>query len=344
MKTSRILFLISRTHGLMAHLLKTQDYIRLLETRDLRGMVDFLSAMDYSSELSLVPTSEITALKLERVFYEKLSKRWYSLLAMSSGKIRELLEAHNARLEIENLKKLIRAVHGKESITADVLIDVPRKYQNLNFRALSAAKSMIEIVDLLKETPYKDAGQWLGEYETYNNPLILEAQLDKVYYMNLWTKANKKADGYKIRELIGTEADLRNLQLIVSAKYTKLEPRLIRRMIVDLGHRLQRSVTSRLANVDLQGIPGTVLWPSYSELMRRAVELVNEDRLVEMETLLSLYTYSYVEKMAVRNPNSLVYVFSYLSLYSREAKNLTTLAIGKQTKIGRESLRSLVLF
>jgi len=225
-----------------------------------------------------------------------------------------------------------------------VLIDVPRKYQNVNFRALSAAKSMIEIVDLLKETPYKDVGQWLGEYETYNSPLILEAQLDKVYYMNLWTKANKKTDRDKIRELIGTEADLRNLQLVLSAKYTKLDPRLIQRMTIDLRHRLQRSVTSRLANVDLQGISSTVLWSSYSELMRKAVELVNEDRLVEMETLLSRYMYSYVEKMAVRNPNGLVYVFSYLSLCSREAKSLTTLAIGKQTKINRETLRSLVLF
>ena len=342
MKTARILFLIARTHGLMAHLLEKQDYTRLLGTRDMQRMADYLLATDYSGELSLISTSEVTAMQLEGIFYKKLSERWFSLLATSSGKTQDLLEAYDERLEIENLKKVIRAVHGRENPTNELFISVPRKYQHVNLRALSTAKSMTEVADLLKETPYRDFEKWLDEYETYVNPLVLEAQLDKTYYTNLWNKTNKSSDSHKIEDMIGTEIDIRNLQLILAAKIAKLDPQLVRRMTIDLGHRLHRSVITKLASGDLQRIPSTVLWPSYSELMRSAVELVNEGRLVDMENLLSRYTYSYAERVAIKNPNSLAYVFAYQSLCLREARNLTTLAIGKQMNIKQESLRSLL--
>jgi len=342
MKTARILFLIARTHGLMSHLLKTQDYTRLMGTRDMQRMADYLLATDYSRELSLISTSKVTAIQLEGIIYKKLSERWFSLLAMSSGKTRDLLEAYDERLEIENLKKVIRAVHGKENTTTELFISVPRKYQNVNFRALSVAKSMTEVADLLKETPYSDFEKWLAEYETHANSLILEAQLDKTYYTNLWNRTYKNSDRHKIRDIIGTEIDIRNLQVILSAKFVKLDPQLVRRMTIDLGHRLHRSVVTKLASGDLQGVTSTVLWPSYSQLMHSAVELVNEGRLIEVETLLSRYTYTYAESIAIKNPNSLAYVFAYLSLCLREARNLTTLAIGKQMNIKQESLRSLL--
>jgi vacuolar-type H+-ATPase subunit C/Vma6 len=202
---------------------------------------------------------------------------------------------------------------------------------------------MIEVAVLLKETPYSDVGRWFGEYETYNNPLILEAQLDKIYYTDYWIKAHKNPDCDKIRDLIGTEADMRNLQLILSTKYMKLDPRLVQMMAIALGHKLRRSLVKRLATGDVQGISSAVLWPSYSELLRSAVELVNEGRPVEMETLFSRYTYSHVEEIALRNPNTLAYLFSYLSLCLREARNLTTLAIGRQMKLSEKSMRSLLV-
>ena len=123
----------------------------------------------------------------------------------------------------------------------------------------------------------------------------------------------------------------------------KLDPQLVRKMTINFGRRLNPSIVTRLASTELLGIPSTVLWPSYSELMRSAVELVNEGRLVDMETLLSRYIYSNVDRIAVRNPNSLAYVFAYLSLCLREARNLTTLAIGKQMKMAQESLRILLI-
>jgi V/A-type H+-transporting ATPase subunit C len=344
MKTARMLFLISRTHGLRAHLLKTQDLIHLLAVRNLSDVNDHLLKTDYSAELSRVTTIQVNALQLERIFSEKLSNRWYSLVATISGKIRNLLEVHNVRLEIENLKRILRAVHGKQSINEEQLFAIPHKYQNVNLHALMMAKTIPEVIDLLKASSYKDLEGWLDEYERYGNPIILEAQLDKIYYDDFWSALRQTSDSEKIWALIGTQVDLRNVQLSISSKYMKIMPDIVKKMIVNRGYRLSKNATSRLVGSDLQAIPSVLPWPSYSELAHKAVEFIEEGRIFEMESLFSRYLHAYAEKMSIRNPNSLVYVFAYLDLCLREAKNLTTLAIGKQMNVANDRLRSLVSF
>jgi V/A-type H+/Na+-transporting ATPase subunit C len=344
MKTARLLFLISRAHGLHAHLLKTQDLIHLLAARNLGEMNDHLLRTDYSAELSRVTTTQVTALHLEHIFSEKLSNRWYSLVVTSSGKMRDLLEVHNMRLEIENLKRIVRAVHGKQSLTEEQLFTIPHKYQNVNLHALMNAETMPEVTDLLKASNYKDLDGWLDEYERYGNPIILEAQLDKIYYDDFWSALHKTPDSREIWALIGTQVDLRNVQLAISSKYMKIDSSVLQKMIVDKGYRLSKNATSRLVGSDLQGLSGVLSWPSYADLAHKAVELIGEGRIFEMETLFSKYLQSYTEKMSIRNPNNLVYVFSYLDLCLREAKNLTTLAIGKQMNVANEKLRNLVSF
>ncbi len=344
MKTARMLFLISRTHGLRAHLLKAQDLIHLLAARNLGEINDYLLKTDYSTELSRVATIQVNALESERIFSQKLVDRWYSLIATTSGKMRKLLEIYNLRLEIENLKRIMRAVHGKQSIAQEQLFTVPRKYQNVNLNALTMARIMSDVIELLKTSPYKNLERWLDEYERYGNPIILEAQLDKIYYEDFWSALHEIPDSAEIWALIGTQADLGNIRLAISSKYMKLEPDVVIEMTVNRGYRLSKNAIVRLVGSDLQAIPSVLSWPSYSELARKAVELIEEGRISEMETIFSKYLQIYTEKMSIRNANNLVYVFSYLDLCLREAKNLVTLAIGKQMNVANEKLRNLVSF
>jgi V/A-type H+-transporting ATPase subunit C len=342
MKTARILFLIARTHGFQSHLLKTQDTIRLLRTNGLKEMIERLLTTDYSTELTRIAATEPTALQLERMFQVSLSKRWYSMLQITSGHLGELLEVHNSKLEIENLKTIIRAIHGENRITDEQLYSIPRQYQEVNSPALLIANTMSEMVDLLRESPYREIEEHLEEYESSRNPIFLEMYLDNKYYRDLWAEIGKTAYAGEILALIGTEVDMRNLELIVASKYMRLEPRLVRESIIDLRFRLRKATISALISADLQEIPAIRVWQSYAQILQKAVELVNEDKIAEMQTLFSQYLYSYAEETSIRNPNDLVYVFSYLQLCVREARNLTALAIGKQTKLSEEKLKNLL--
>jgi vacuolar-type H+-ATPase subunit C/Vma6 len=212
----------------------------------------------------------------------------------------------------------------------------------VNLAALLAADTIADAVRLLKESPYKDLEERLGQYERYGNPALLETQLDKTYYDDLWAKASETPGSEETRALIGTEVDLRNLQWIVSSKYMKIEPQLIHENLIDLRYRLSKSVISKLIDIDVQGMPPLSVPPPYSELLRKAVELVELGKIVEAENLFSQHLYSHAEKVSVRNPNNLVYVFSYLQLCFRETRNLTMLAIGKQMKMDENRLSSLL--
>jgi vacuolar-type H+-ATPase subunit C/Vma6 len=326
----------------MSHLLDKKDIVRLLGARDLAEMNDLLLTSDYSDDVSRVPLPELTALQLERVFFEKLSKRWYALLPITSGKIRAMLENYNTKLEIGNLKRIIRAVHGKTSIDEEMLISIPREYQTLNFPALKSANNMADVLNLLKESPYKDLETQLDEYEKYGSPTLFETQLDKIYYSELFEKTRGLSDAKKVRDLLGFEADLRNLEFIVSSKYMKLEPRIVSESLIENGYRLRKTTVSSLISASIDEIPLISMRSSYSDLLKEAVDDVQEGKIIEMGNLFSRALYSYVEKLSIRNPNNLVYVFLYLCLCFREAKNLTTLAIGKQMKISEQRLSELL--
>ncbi len=342
MKTARTLFLIARTHGYQSHLLKTRDFVRLLGVRGLKELVEVLLNSDYAPDLSHL-TSEPTSLEMERIFYDKLSKRWYSLLDAAFKKPRRLLEIYDDRFEIENLKRIIRAAHGKDTLTEDQLIKIPRLYQKVNFPALQASNTVPEVVDLLRESPYKDIAGRLEEYERYNNPFLLEAYLDKNYYERIWNEIHRMRDARQVRVFIGLEADLRNLELIISSKYTRLDPSIVRESLIDVRHRLRKTAASRLINANVEEVSSIAVGRSYTDLLQKAVESMDDDKIVDIQGLFSSYLYSHAETTSIMNPNSLVYVFCYLQMCLREARNLTTLAIGKQLKMPEEKISSLLL-
>jgi vacuolar-type H+-ATPase subunit C/Vma6 len=342
MKSSRTIYLIARTHGLRTHLLSPAQFVQLLRLRDIPGMYDFLLKGEYSKELSKIPTREVDAYELEKIFYQKLSQRLFFMLQITSGKTRKALEHYCRKVEVENLKRITRAVHAKEKLSEDRLIPVPRKYQTLNLSALLQIQTIRELIELLRESEYEDLRNAIDLYEEYDNPLVIESEADKIYYELLWKTIEKVTNKEEVRDLIGTEIDLKNLLNIFTLRYMKVEQELLHRITISIHYRLSKNFIQQAANVPYQAIPELLTSTKYRELARKAVELMDKGMMSETENVFSQYLYSYAETAALRNPNNLVYVFAYLELCFREARNLTTLAIGKQLRLEDERIRSLL--
>jgi vacuolar-type H+-ATPase subunit C/Vma6 len=342
MKSSKTIYLIARTHGLQTHLLRSEQFVQLLRLKDISGMYDFLLKSEYARELSKIPAKEVDAYELEKIFYQKLSERLFFILQIASGNTKKALEHYCGRIEIENLKRITRAIHAKEKLSEDVLIAVPRKYQTLNFSALLQIRTIQELIELLKESEYEDLRKAIDPYEKYDNPLVIESEADKIHYELLWKTLQKAIDKDEVRDLIGTEIDLKNLLNVFTLRYMKVEQELLNRITINIHYRLSKNFIQQAASVSYQAIPQLLNSPIYVELARKAVELMNKGMMSETESIFSQYLYSYAETTALRNPNNLVYVFAYLELCFREARNLTTLAIGKQLRLEDEKTRSLL--
>ena len=342
MKSPKTIYLIARTHGLQEHLLKSQQFVQLLRLRDISGVYDFLLKSEYSKEVSKIPVKELDAYKLEKIFYEKLSQRFFFLLQITSGKTKQILEHYCRKIEVENLKRITRAIHAKEKISEDQLIPVPRKYQKINFPALLQSHTIREMIELLRESEYENLRKAIDLYEKYENPRVIEAEADKIYYQFLWKTIEKVINKDEVRDLIGTEIDLKNLLNVFTLKYTKVDQELLQQITINVYYRLSTSLIQQTVSLSYQAIPELLTWPKYVELAKKAVELMDKGMMSETENIFSQYLYSYAETTALRNPNNLAYVFAYLELCFREGRNLTTLAIGKQLRLEEEKIRSLL--
>lgn len=343
MRSPKVIYLITRAHGLKTHLLKPEQFLRMLTWRNVSAIYDFLLKTDYSEELAMISPENFDPTEMERIFYDKLSQRLYFLLEISDGRIKTAFESYSRKIEIENLRRITRAIHAGEKMTENQLIPIPRKYQSVNFSALLQAQTVREMVDLLGETAYRDLKNALIIYEKYDNPLVIEAQASRICYELMWKNLRRIPDDDAVRELIGTEIDLKNLQYAFSFKYMNMEQELLEKLIIDIKYKLPKNLAQLLGGISYQNVPEHLTWPAYIEIGRKSVELISKGRLSETENLFLQHLYSNAETIAVRNPNSLVYVFTYLELCSREAKNLTTLIVGKQLKMEDEKIRSLLL-
>jgi V/A-type H+-transporting ATPase subunit C len=342
MKTSRTTYLVARTHGLKTHLLRSENIFQMLRSKDITETYDLLLKTDYSKELSKTPPRELDEVQLEAIFYQKLSHRLFFILSITSGKAKGAVEAYCRRIEIENLKRIVRTIHAKEKISEDQLIPIPRKYQSVNFHVLLETKNVREMVNLLKASRYKDLADALDLYEKYDNPLIIEAQANRIYYKFLWKTLDKISDENKIRDLVGTEIDLKNLTFLLSMKYMNVDFALMQKILINVHYKLLGNTFSQFGSASLQATPEFVTWPPYRGLAEKAVDLASRGMLNEAENVFSNYLFSHAETIAVRNPNSLVYVFAYLQLCFREARNLITLTLGKQLKLDAEKIRTLL--
>lgn len=344
MKPPKNIYLITRAHGLRQHLLRSDDFIRMLRTKNLIEVSNILSQSEYSTGLNRIPEDELDAYSMEKIFYQKLSERLYSMLQVTSGKIGETLEDYDRKIEAEDLKRIIRAVHGKGKLTEEQLIPIPRRYQTANISALLEASTIREIIDLLKETPYRSLLLRVDLYEKYQNTLILEAEIDKAYYSLLLRRINKMPDKDELKELVGTEVDLTNLRYLLSFKHMNGEQVLLKEIMINVYYRLQKSLIPQLFDASYENIPRLLSWPPYSVLAEEAVGLLDKDMLIDAENIFLRCLYSYAETIALRNPINLAYVFAYVMLCLREARNLTTLVMGKQLGLGDEEiLNSLFL-
>ncbi len=343
MKKARTIFLIARTHGLQSHLLNRQDFMRLLGARNLDDIVRLiLEEGAYAEELAHLPPGELTAIELERIFQEKLTRRWESMLQLTYGNTSELLEAFYSRLEAESLKRIIRLVHGSSKVNEEDLITVPRRYQRINIPALTGVRNIEEIVDLLRETPYAGIAKHIDDYEATRNPVTLEIYLDTLYFTELWNAASKSREFRTTKPLIGTEVDLKNLELILTSKYTHLDNRTLRKNLIGLSYKLRKSQIQRLLKPDIRDISSVSIGQTYSDLLKQAAALLLEDNVSEMQNLFTHRLFSYVEKTSIRNPNNFAYVISYLYLCLKEMRNLRTIAIGKELKMATSDLEKLL--
>jgi vacuolar-type H+-ATPase subunit C/Vma6 len=332
--------LITRTHGRKTHLLNPEDFNVMARSRSLAEVVTQLLRSDYAVEISKLPTREVDSTRLETIFHKTLVDRYFTVVKDARGRIQEFLRAYAARIEVENLKRILRAKHTGETVESQNLIPLGREHTTINFPALLKAEDVEEMVSLLKETPYAPLSSRLDTYRRLGLPIILESLLDKIYFERVLERMGGLVDEGGLRWLICQELDLKNLLLIFTLKLGEATPKLVEDTVIPIYYKLRRGVVRRLAQgrfEDAKEILAGIYSVVADELSRRAED---ESRL---EAIIMRRIYENAASALTNFFLDLSYVVAYMLLCEREAKNLVTIATAIDLGIPEEVLRSRIL-
>ena len=342
MRSSSIIYLITRTHGRRTHLLTSERIKTISKSKSLSEMVDQLLRSDYAAEISKLPSEEVDSVWLEKIFLKTLVERFFTLTTHTKGNVREFLEAFAARFEVENLKRVIRAKHAQEKIEEQNLVPLGREHTLINFPALTKAENIEEVVSLLPETEYASIDERLDTYRRTRLPIVLESFLDRVYFTKLWEKMREMVENEGIKTLVGEEVDLWNLQLILTLKLRDLAPRLIEEMVTPIYYRLNKFNLRSLAQGGLEDVQEILAGTTYDDVAEETLKKSKEPA-ISLETVISKRLYqdaSFALKTLFLESG---YVIAYLLLCEREARNLVTIATALDLKIPEEELQRRLL-
>ncbi|RJS75089.1 hypothetical protein CW710_00100 [Candidatus Bathyarchaeota archaeon] len=343
LRAPRITYLITRAHGLKTHLLKPEDIRLLVRSRDVREIVDYLAKGDYSSEIAKIPIMEVEEVKLERLFREKLSRRFYHVLMIAHGSIRDALYEYVRRIEVENIKRILRAKHGGEHISEDDLIPIPRRYLLINFPAMIESGDLRECIQLLRETVYASLIDILPLYEDFKTSLIFETRLDSIYFNRVWRAIKKIPDRGEVESLIGVEIDLRNLLNLIAMKTAGVSQELFTKILPDVFFKLSREDLTSFFRLDIDGMSEALSRTVYAESLRDGIPLLERRRFSEFESFLLKTIYDHSFKTMLRHPLSIAYVFAYLMQCERECRNLISLIYAKKLGFTESDTETLLI-
>jgi vacuolar-type H+-ATPase subunit C/Vma6 len=346
MKSARILYLVTRVHGLMTHLLRPNEIQRLVNTSTVQELGEQLVATDYSSEAKSQESVEISrprleklrASELEEIFLKMMVSRFFFISSISPGNAREFVLAYSRRFEFENIKRIIRAKHSDEKV--EQLIPLTRELTLVDFRSLLEAEDLAALIKMLPETSRVPSSESLNLYNEYNTTRVLESHLDKVYYRAVLLAAKRLKD----RDLIGLirmEIDVRNIMTLLTVNASKIKPELVEHLIIP-GGTLRSGRLVSVARAGIGEIQSLLEGTSFAKSVRGAEALGGEMEMYRVESALLAPFFERI-KSAVNKSRGISYVTAYLVRSEIEAKNLIAITMAKQLKLSVDILQGIVL-
>ncbi|HJX22797.1 MAG TPA: V-type ATPase subunit [Candidatus Bathyarchaeia archaeon] len=329
MKPPQLVYLTTRVHGLSRHLIKPDDMKLIRDSRDLNEAIEKIPKSEYGEIIEL---TTFDAAILERIFLERMVERFYFIVNATSRDVQKFFKAYSSRFEMENVKRILRAIHRGKLLEEENLIPLMKEFTLVNFSALMAAKDLKEVVGLLRETDYGHLTDDFKLYEKFGTTSILEASLDKHYYERLLEIAQKIPNKTLVNDIIGFEIDLKNLMTILSLKMRGLEQEQIQNRIVERFHKVLEFRIEALMEALPEDFAHTLKSSYYAKFAEEMQTTLGSGSWKEGERIFSAKLHDEASEIAARNPYTLGYVLYYLIRCENEAKDLIAVVVSKQIK------------
>lgn len=309
------------------------------EAKDMEEFLELLSQTQYGEDIGEAG-EEISAMTLERAFYQRLIKRLDRIIRVAPTGVAEFLRTYyHMRLEIQNLKRILRGKFSKMPYERIKRVLIPiSPYLSADFDDLARAETMEDSVRLLEGTVYTPIKESLMLSEEYDVLWPVEARLNPIYVETVQRFLSKipREDREMVRRIIGAETDVENLLLAINwrrevQKQHSLPPL---ESVFQLTHKIPRRVIEELiASEDISSAV-KVLGAPYAQI----AEPIVHDDVTLVRTNLRRYVYEEARAESTRNDFGFPCIMSYLVSCEVEKGDLVGIAWAKEQEVEPETM------
>lgn len=360
MAVSKYAYVYARIRARMSELMDERRLRELVDTRSEDFLSSLMDTAAYKDKLTKAALVGVEARKIEITLKEGLIDQYLMVIKSTegAGAIRDVFVEFLRRLEVKNLKAVIRAKAaeaygiGTETSTAEAPMFFPvEDFFKRRISRLTEADS-IENVIKQSENPYKrvleDA---LPEYEKSKRVLVLENALDEEISSAIREKVERLsgADKEIARKIVGTEFDLANLMILLRCKSEGVAEAEIRKYLLPDGFSFDFNLDVGAMNdsISAENVSSAVqLMPAsaYKEVLTDTLSAYEADKsLIPFENALSRYFLVTIKNTLRGYPINIGTIIGFLYLKEIEIRNLCTIAVCKENEIPAEETMKMVM-
>lgn len=265
-------------------------------------------------------------------------KIWESLDYFTRGMVRNLAQSH----ELDELKLILRGINaGMDRKDLESAIQPWVELSRLPYHDLLAATDLRAAMEALRNSSWAPALDYpVVKKEGLSQLFILEAALDRTYYMRLWRtmKGWQFREAAIIKKVLGPRIDIFNIMWALRAKhYFNLPPEDIAEILIPTTYFLTPEMLRELAYTGLEGLSGVLAGSFYAPL------LTSLDNPPLQEVLLKRRLAGMARASLAGYPFHLGVMVSFLLLKEMEANDLNSIYEALYFKVPRERLEKVLV-
>ncbi len=332
-------------------LIEIDDLVNLIG-KDLVAIRSALADSPYAEQISTVSQDTLNYSFLEMALLENYAETMQKIVNFSSGNIKKLLLALSKRLEVSNVKTILRAVKAHIDVDEALQHIVPLGILDLNrCRAiLEVARSVKDVIAALSDFEY---GKILNHAmdERGEDLKLLEVALDKAVYREILMTVKKLTgvDQKIAYKVIGIELDAINIKIMLKGKELSVGPEIVKEYLMPTAFLNEKILEKAMIATDVKSmmerLSMTVEWlhPVYKKLITQVLKESNA-RLSRLETILDKAPLEMSLSMLKEHSRyyNLAFILAFINLKWAEVKNLRCIVKGSERKRPPSQVRKLL--
>lgn len=332
-----------KTRAMAGKLLNAHDYQEIMQKKNVSEVAAYLKYnTHYSAVLADVNEAEIHRGQLENILKHEYIQDYVKLMRFSSGDQKAIINLLYMKLEIENIKLLLRRFEaGNADQSLEESLQFLSRYDDLNIPKLALSKNIEEFLAGLEGTGYAEVMRPYVSMNQDTRLFHLEMALDLYYFRKVHELSSKLLHGEDrliAMEINGIEIDVFNIFWIYRIRtFYHFDKELIYTYIVPYYYKLKRAVIDDLISAKN--------FDEFRQVLERTpyASLFDGEGPGVFERRYNEFLYEFHRKRFVHQPFSIACVMSYLKLKEFELTNIISIIEGIRYKLAPEDIRKYII-